>query len=444
MQENFIALVTKLLEKAERVLKEYPLCNNCLGRLFAKHGIGLSNYERGLMVKTLLAIKLHDDYVKGVIDKSGLKTLAIHAGEGIASMYKKLFDENIIVNSCHLCGGKLRRELVENIASDICVKLKEYGASRFLVGVTVSDDVLNKELELIIKHGVESSESIKREIKREVGKAVMSLCNAIPQFSNPEAIVIVNLDPTFSYEIVVQLNPLFYAGYYWKLGRRISHVPWYTGASTKKYPLSIQEVVEKVFKKIFEAEKAVIHAAGREDVDARMVGSGRPVIIEVKSPKRRDVDLDELKVLVDKELRSLSVPVELRITSTASRGLVTLIKEYSKRKKKVYRVTVYSAENVKADELKKLEEFFENREVRQRTPLRVLKRKKDKVRTRRVYIVRTLRISNRVFEALVLCEGGLYVKELIHCDGGRTAPCFAGVLGKNLTPIELDVVYVEE
>lgn len=444
MQENFIALITKLLEKAERILKEYPLCNDCLGRLFARHGIGLSNYERGLMIKTLLAIKLHDDYAKGAIDKSGLKTLATHAGEGIASMYKKLFSEDVVVDNCYLCGGRLKKELMENIAGDVCTKLKEYGASKFLVGVTVNDDILNKELELIIKHGIESSESIKREIKREVGKLAMLLCNATPQFSNPEAVVIVNLDSTFSYEITVKPSPLFYAGHYRKLSRRVSHVPWYTKVGAKKYPLSVQEVVEKVFKKIFEAEKVVIHAAGREDADARMVGSGRPVVVEVKSPKRRSVDVDELRVLVERELRSLNVPIELCITSTASRGLVTLIKEHSRRKKKVYRVTVYSSENLEVGELKKLEEFFENREVHQRTPLRKLKRGKDRIRARKVYAVRTLRVSDKVFEALVLCEGGLYVKELVHCDNGRTTPCFASVLGKSLIPIELDVVYVEE
>ncbi|MEM0000956.1 MAG: tRNA pseudouridine(54/55) synthase Pus10 [Desulfurococcaceae archaeon] len=444
MQENFAVLVVRLLEKAEKILKEYPLCNSCLGRLFARHGVGLGNYERGLMVKTLLAMKLHNDYAKGVADRDSLKVLAAHAGDGIASMYRKLFSEDVAVDSCYLCGGKLGRELVERIAGDVCVKLKEYGASKFLIGVTISNEVLGKELELIIKHGVESSESIKREIKREVGKAVMALCNATPQFSSPEVVLIVNLDSTFNYEISVQSNPLFYAGRYRKLGRRISHIPWYTETGVKKYPLSVQEAVERVFKKIFEAEEVVIHAAGREDVDTRMVGSGRPVIVEVKSPRRRGVDVDALRLLVEGELRSLNVPVELRITSTASRGLVTLIKEHSKRKRKTYRVVIYSQEGIEVSELKRLEEFFENREVRQRTPLRILRCKKDRVRARKVYTVKTLQVSDKVFEALVLCEGGLYVKELVHCDDGRTTPCFAGILGKALIPIELDVIYVEE
>jgi len=53
-------------------------------------------------------------------------------------------------------------------------------------------------------------------------------------------------------------------------------------------------------------------------------------------------------------------------------------------------------------------------------------------------------VSNRVFEALIHCDGGLYVKELVHGDNGRTTPSFSEYLGKKLIPFELDVVYVED
>jgi len=55
--EGFSKLVENIVNKAESILIEYPLCNSCLGRMFAKYGIGLSNYDRGFTLKTLLAIK---------------------------------------------------------------------------------------------------------------------------------------------------------------------------------------------------------------------------------------------------------------------------------------------------------------------------------------------------------------------------------------------------
>ena len=43
-----------------------------------------------------------------------------------------------------------------------------------------------------------------------------------------------------------------------------------------------------------EGEDTAFHGAGREDVDARMLGRGRPFIIEVKEPKKRFFDLEAL------------------------------------------------------------------------------------------------------------------------------------------------------
>jgi Predicted pseudouridylate synthase len=206
--------------------------------------------------------------------------------------------------------------------------------------------------------------------------------------------------------------------------------------------LSIQEAVEGIFKEVFNAEEVIIHAAGREDVDARMLGSGRPLVVEVKAPKRRKVELNELRSSV---MRSLAnIPVVLHIDSQTTRSSVALIKEYSKRKRKIYRLTVFVDGELGEDDLRKIEEYFANREIVQRTPIRILKRKKDRERRRKVYSVKTHRISSRIFEALVYCDGGLYVKELVHCDEGRTKPCFSEILAKKTVPIELDVLYVEE
>ncbi|MEM4912575.1 MAG: tRNA pseudouridine(54/55) synthase Pus10 [Desulfurococcaceae archaeon] len=180
----------------------------------------------------------------------------------------------------------------------------------------------------------------------------------------------------------------------------------------------------------------VIHAAGREDVDARMLGSGRPLIIEVKSPRKR-IDLNELKNIVEKSFKN--TPVVLSMSSSTTRGNIARIKEHSKRKRKIYRVTVYVSDGVKAEELKTLDEYFVNREITQRTPTRILRRKKDLERKRKVYMVKSAKISNNIFEALVYCDGGLYVKKLVHCDNGRTTPCFAEILGKKAIPVELDV-----
>ena len=42
----------------------------------------------------------------------------------------------------------------------------------------------------------------------------------------------------------------------------------------------------------------------------------------------------------------------------------------------------------------------------------------------------------------ILCQGGLYIKELITGDEGRTNPSVAGIVGFKATPLKLDVLGV--
>jgi len=115
--------------------------------------------------------------------------------------------------------------------------------------------------------------------------------------------------------------------------------------------------------------------------------------------------------------------------------------EGEERHAKLYRAVVYVPEGVEEGDVRKLEEFFRNRVVRQRTPKRVRHRRADIIRERRVYTVKARLLSYNVFEALVYAEGGLYIKELV--SGEDTWPGFPDALGKQAYCIELDVLRVE-
>ncbi|MCD6195765.1 MAG: tRNA pseudouridine(54/55) synthase Pus10, partial [Staphylothermus sp.] len=138
-----------------------------------------------------------------------------------------------------------------------------------------------------------------------------------------------------------------------------------------------------------------------------------------------------------------STLIEAVIHGKSSRLRIEYLKGEGSKKKKAYKILIYTKEPVTNDDLRRLEEFFKNRVVHQRTPLRILRRKKDTLRVRRVYLVKTMKITNHLFEALVYCDGGLYVKELVHGDNERTMPNFSEVLNTKATPLELDVISVE-
>ena len=61
------------------------------------------------------------------------------------------------------------------------------------------------------------------------------------------------------------------------------------------YHESVDELIKPAVMAAALAEDTTFHGAGREDIDARMLGTGRPFIVEAVRPKRRAIDLNKLK-----------------------------------------------------------------------------------------------------------------------------------------------------
>lgn len=421
-----------ILDDAVKILEKYPLCNHCLGRLYAKLGRGILNEVRGLSIKTILAMEYHrrmqaveKDYC------SKLKTLAKNSGEPIDALYRALCADEVSVERCFICKNILSRELYESIARRVIEVLRRYDAKSFVIGVSLDPEIKASEVEVLTTAGFKYSESIRNEVKREVGKLIRDLGGFTPDFTNPDLTAIVSLTG----DIIVIVNPIYIYGVYWKRGRNISQSTWYAG-EVKKYPYSIEEFFNERLKELFAAERIVIHASGREDVDARMLGTGRPLVIEVRNPIKRSVSLNEL----NEALRGTTV--EALLHEKTSKKAVKLLKEYLAKKCKVYKALVLCDRHLTDESLMELNKFFTNITVSQLTPSRILGRKKERLRRKRVHEVKTRLISGRIYEALIKAEGGLYVKELISGDRGRTDPSFTSFLKTPNTCIELDVIGV--
>jgi len=429
----FIELGDRLLESVEKILLKYPLCDHCLGRLYAKLGHGLGNNERGYSLKLVLAMELHrivrEDREKY---KDLLRVLAENGGGPLAKLYEHLYGVDIDWKGCILCGNILGHKFFMELAEKAVKAIEEYRATSFLIGVTIDRELQLREIEIASESGLEYSESIKNEIKREVGKIVRNMAGIEPDFSRPDIVIIFDLMGNYS----VVVNPVLLLGRYWKLARNISHVPW-VSRGVRRYPYSIEEFFNDSLRDVYEAERIVLHASGREDVDVRMLGTGRPMVLEVKNPRIRLVDRDLLNDLI------VSSRVRGEIIGYASRKDIELLKMELSRKAKIYKALVYTSDPIDNGKLRALEEFFRDRVVKQLTPRRILYRKRERLRTRKVYEVKARLISRRLFEALIRCDGGLYVKELISSDEGRTTPSFTEVLGTNAYCVELDVIGVE-
>ncbi len=435
-----------MLKKAQKMLEKHSLCNHCLGRQFALLGYGLDDQKRGEALKLLLTMKGHQLALsRKRAGFSLLKTLATNgAFDMAAEILSKMRKRKGKKQECYLCQGRFRH--LPGLVNSALEKLKAYEHNTFLVGVELPTNVEEREDEFKAEFEVRHGENMRNEFSRDIGKKIYEITKKSAEYKKPDVVVLV--DP-FTGQVNLQANPLYMKGRYKKLVRGIPQSKWicrkcrgkgcprcnWTG---KMYADSVEEIIAEPTLEKTGGEDISLHAAGREDVDARMLGRGRPFVVEVKKPKRRFVDLRDLTYAINKQADG---KVEVSNLRFASKDDIRRLKK-AESSNKVYKAIVGFDRNVSDDELKSVEKTLTNAVVRQQTPLRVLHRRADLVREKYIYETKIKRLTPKRAEMKIRCQGGLYIKELITGDEGRTDPCVAKIIDAAAEPVELDVLDV--
>ncbi|BDH78742.1 MAG TPA: tRNA pseudouridine(54/55) synthase Pus10 [Methanothermobacter sp.] len=377
----------------------------------------------------------------------GRKFSDIISGPGNPKRAEKLTETFKLKKSdkkCKICKGIL--EDLEKTADYVEKKIKKLNLefSTLLVGSRLPEDILSTDEEINNQLNIEV-ESIKKEINRELGKILKKRFNCSVDFENPDIVVKVDFR-TLKPRAWIQINPLFIEGRYRKLVRGIPQTKWpcreckgrgcprcnFTG---KMYPTSVEELVAEPVLKATQGSGSKFHGAGREDVDVRMLGKGRPFILEIKEPRIRTLNLKEIANEINK---SAGGKIEVLDLKFSTRNRKVEIKSSSSYK--IYRAKVKLKDEIEPSTLERLKSL---NLIKQRTPRRVSHRRADKIRKRRVIDVKWEIIDPRTLELILKTEGGLYIKELISGDDGRTKPSVSEILKTPAECIELDVLEVE-
>ena len=438
-----------ILQEAQRMLDKYPLCDSCLGRQFALLGHGVENEERGRAIKLALTLEAHALAVSE--SKQGVKTLKVLATNGFSRVAREILSRlgdhvgaEDHPETCFLCEGKL--DVRDDIAQKILHLLGDFEYASFLVGVEMPLTVGEREDEFRAEFGVSRGESLRKEFARTIGKRVAERSGKQVDFKKPEIVALVE---PFSGLVRLQVNPLFIAGRYKKLVRTIPQSKWFCsecwGKGCKKcnwtgkmYSESVQEIVEKPLLEATGGSDASFHASGREDIDARMLGNGRPFVIEIATPKRRFLDLGKMEDAVNAHGAN---KVEVSGLTFANRDVVRKLKA-GESKQKEYRVFIEFENDITAKDMRFLEKNLTNVVIKQNTPVRVLHRRADLTREKYIYDVGVKKLSPRKAEMRLRCQGGLYVKELVTGDEGRTVPSVSKLLENKAKPMQLDVLNI--
>jgi tRNA pseudouridine synthase 10 len=438
-----------ILGKSLKMLQKYPLCDHCLGRQFALLGHGIENDERGKAIKLTLAFKAHALALSK--SKKGTEILSVLATNGFSKTAREILrsiggraSTKKHPDTCFLCDDKYR--IRDDLAERALVLLDTHEHSTFLVGVELPVRVAEREDEFKAEFGVKYGENLRKEFGRVIGKKIAERSGKEVEFRKPEIVVLIN---PFAEQIRLQVNPLFIAGRYRKLARGIPQSKWFCsnchgkgcekcGWTGKMYPESVQEIIEKPLLDATNGAEATFHASGREDIDARMLGNGRPFVIEVARPKKRFLDLEKMEETVNAYGKG---KVEVSNLKHVDKDVIRKLKKGESTQKE-YRVVMEFENKITAKDLRVLEENLADAMIKQQTPMRVLHRRADLTREKYIYEVNVKKVSPKKAEMKIQCQGGLYVKELVTGDDGRTVPSVSEILKNKARPLKLDVLNV--
>ena len=399
----------KLLRIADMTLTKYQLCDHCLGRIFAKVEFGLTNKKRGEIIR------------------SHLKN------------YKKTD-----VNNCWLCNGLINE--IMHFSDLIGDSLKNYEYETFLIGSKIDEDLIDKEQELIDFNGSQHSESIKTELNREIGKILERKLKKEVNFEKPTIMAVINT----SFDVVnLQISSLFIYGRYKKFRRDIPQTKWFCkichGKGCKKcsysgklYKTSVEELIAEKFLDITGGDDEAFHGCGREDVDVRMLGNGRPFVLEIKNPRIRDINLSR----IEEEINIIQKNnLEIFNLRHSSRDEIIRLKDSNF--KKTYRIVLKCAKTINNEKLKKAALSLCGKKIGQLTPSRVAHRRAKMVREKYIHNCQIESIDGLMATLTLEAESGTYIKELISGDDGRTKPNLSDLIGIPCQVTALDVINIK-
>lgn len=406
------SLQPEFVDALRRFAVEHKPCDRCLGRFVGKVGHGFTNPERGAALRPLVGASPVEE------------------------------------TDCGLCEGAFADS--DGFARMVVQAWRDFEFSTFVIGCKLDAWIVEREKAWLAELGeafIELAEPMKTEMNREIGRRVEKASGKKVDFQRPEVTVLV--DTRFD-QVHLQVSSCYLQGRYRKLVRGIPQTRWpcrnCRGAGCarcdqtgKMYAESVEELVAAVPMRLLEAKEHAFHGMGREDIDALMLGGGRPFVVELKEPRLRTLDIPAVQDEINKTAAGKVEVLDLR---PATKGDVVAVKSASSSKS--YVAICEALHDVPAEKLLSTLPSLRGVLISQRTPSRVSHRRADLVRTRRVLDVELVAHEGSRFTLRITAEAGTYIKELVSSDDGRTEPSLAGLLGVPVTVTALDVVDIDD
>jgi tRNA pseudouridine synthase 10 len=248
-----------VIEETKQILREYYLCDYCLGRIFASR-LGLVSHKN------------------------------------LGKKIRKIIKQNN-PKSCYLCKN-LMPELDVFLKKMLDIS-KEYEFSTFLIGAILKPSILDRDDIVRSKFKLRGIAGIKSDITREIGKQFGKKTRTKVDYQNPDIVFTIDFKKE---ECEIKPKALILEGRYTKEIRGIPQKQVSCNRCDGKgcFVCNFHGITEfnsvegKIAKFMFEkfgAQQAKITWIGSEDESSLVLGNGRPFFVKLINPHKRKITL---------------------------------------------------------------------------------------------------------------------------------------------------------
>uniref|UniRef100_A0A2K5DHM6 tRNA pseudouridine(55) synthase n=1 Tax=Aotus nancymaae TaxID=37293 RepID=A0A2K5DHM6_AOTNA len=333
-------------------------------------------------------------------------------GEGriSVSQYGNIASKNSNLNVCNICLGILQEFCEKDFIKKVCQKVEasgfEFTSLVFSVSFPPQLSVREHASWLLVKQEMgKQSLSLGRDdivqLKEELGVPIdgKSLFEVSVVFAHPETVedchfLAAKCPDCFKpaknimkaictvLEIECAHGAIFVAGRYNKYSRNLPQTPWIINGE-RKLESSVEELISDHLLTVFKAESFNFSSSGREDVDVRTLGNGRPFAIEVHFTSQ------EIKEFQQK-INNSSNKIQVHDLKLVTREAIGHMKEVIQKKDVEF-----------LNDIKDLK-------IYQKTPLRVLHRRPLAVRACVIHSMESHYVYEHHFRLHLKTQAGTY------------------------------------
>ena len=378
--------IKEIIPIANQIMKDYNLCDICLGRLFSK--------QMHLSSNKLLGKKL-----KMSVRQSSKK--------------------------CFIC-----KNLLDNLMPYLKLMLNassKYDFSSIIVGALIKPSIMDRDDYIRSKYKLMGTDSVKTDITKELGKQFTKKTKKTVDFLNPDLTFTINFKDE---SCQLRSKPILLHGRYTKSKRGLPQKQKSCVNCSRKgcrccnfhgiseYDSVEGRISEFLFDK-FGGTTTKFTWVGGEDKSSLVLGSGRPFFVKIQNPFKRTLALPR-KITSDSVIihncKIISAPPKMPIKFNSS-----------------IKLNISTENEISSTTMEKLKSILSE-------PV-VVYEKSGKRSEKVISDLKYTKTSKNCFTLFIKAEGGLPVKRFV--DGDDVTPGIRQILNDKCTCITFDFLEID-